>query len=914
MKNTWQKGSAMLIVCAMLASVLVALVSVPVVSADTEVVTGGLDIVFDTTFMQDEMVWMSNNAGTNPYNLGEGDGLDDDAVTVDSCELRITVHNTDTADAANDFYINITAFGATGVFDFEDTVAGTAGLQVSVGPLVVAADGTNNFDFNFDVLATNIALGSSTDTAITITWDYLDDNGGTPQSVTGNKVGHIYLSSIFDDPANDPDEQLSNMDDATGGGDDARFEAGDSFEAATLNLSNYDGDDITDLTCTIVPPSPITFSNGINYCIMTDGITAGWYEDANYRVNVPAGTTPDIYPGTASITYTRDDSDLTVTENNLGVDFEVDFNFRDTDPVSPNTVDTNISIYQVTTTGVLIVEEVLDNGTRLYENAIPAYDIPHFDQSTYTDEVIMIEITLENNANHPLYNVEFQIDPTAGPWAFFRNPQFFWAEDGVSYFDDLTLFVDLLPVDGTVTFIVSLIVANDIPIGEHRLPITYNGFWFDTGELDEPTGFFQTNGGDDLLAVFSVFVDDLEIACHSVVTPPGAAAPGDKSDITANDITIAIHNDEGYDFIDVTVQADFTGTPWSHPIDGTALVWANGANPATPQDTWNTGTSFNAVFTVDTDYNIDPERFPFVLTITAVINKTLVVVTTTIDQTRGAFIDFTGYGPRIFIEAFTADSIVPGEPFDIEFTIVNQGDDTARDIWIQFEQDGTDLYETWDFEKAFKEQFDWDGMIDGWFENATEFNDYSWEHFPTELFYTMESLDVDNIKEIVEINLYADGVYRDPDAIMQWLYVDEIAPGENITITMTFLADKDMVNGKSYEIEISLTGIDSENAAFTQAAWDIAVMSSLPGDSYNPVEMDWFDTGVKALALLLFLIIVLAILLFVLNKFKGEGDEYDDEDEFDFEDEEEDDFEFEPKAEPEPVETPEPAAEELIEP
>ena len=94
-------------------------------------------------------------------------------------------------------------------------------------------------------------------------------------------------------------------------------------------------------------------------------------------------------------------------------------------------------------------------------------------------------------------------------------------------------------------------------------------------------------------------------------------------------------------------------------------------------------------------------------------------------------------------------------------------------------------------------------------------------------------------------------------------------------------------------------------------------MSSLPGSSYNPVELDWFDAGIKALGLFLFFVIVLAILLFVYNMFKG--DPYDeDEEDFDFEEDEEPDFDSAPE-EPAPVEdVPEPeppvAEEELVEP
>jgi cbb3-type cytochrome oxidase subunit 3 len=72
-------------------------------------------------------------------------------------------------------------------------------------------------------------------------------------------------------------------------------------------------------------------------------------------------------------------------------------------------------------------------------------------------------------------------------------------------------------------------------------------------------------------------------------------------------------------------------------------------------------------------------------------------------------------------------------------------------------------------------------------------------------------------------------------------------------------------------------------------------------------DLNWFDAGLKALALFLFFIIVLAILLFVYNMFKGEPYDEDEED-FDFEDDEP--FEPAPVAPPVKKEAPE----ELVEP
>ncbi|MCK5038158.1 MAG: hypothetical protein KAS16_03570 [Thermoplasmata archaeon] len=925
MKQTWQKGSALLVVCVMMISTMVALISAPLVVGDTEILDNMFEVVYDPDFMLDEGVYYADVAATSLFLLGEGDGVSDDTATANVLRIEIQCLDVDfdgtVGDDVLDVRVNITDFNA-GVFDFQDDVTTTNAPHYEGTPTAAPwspnADGqTMVYTWEFDVLET-AELGLTADTVVDCTITY--ENANT--NVFINEVDfsvEIYLSSIFDDPATENVDNLPNMVDATGAGDDARFEAGDNFEAATLNLNNFDTTGVTDMTCTVVAPEPLTFANGIDYCIIPLGIGAGANVDANYRVNVPAGTTPDIYTGSAVITYARADSDLVITESGWDVDFEVDFNFRDTDPLSPNAVDTKISIYQVTTIGCRIVEEIADNGTRIYENAQPVYGMPHIDQSTYTDEIVMVEVTLENNANHPLYNVEFQIDPTTGGgWDYFRNPQFFWAEDGVAYFDDLTLFIDFLDVGDNISFIVSLIVENDIPIGEHRLPISYVGYWFNTGELNEASGFFDTNLGalpaNELFAVFSIFVDDQAISCHAVITPADVTAE-DKGDIRANTITVAIHNDEGYNFIDVTVRANFNNTPWYNPIInmGDPWVWANDANPSTPEDAWDADDDFDAVFDVDTDPSFIPDRYPFSLEITAVIEETLEQVTVVIDYTRGAVIDFTGYGPQLLITAFTADDIVPGDYFELELTITNLGDDTARDVFVSFEVDDTEI-EPWDLESDFKMQFDWTGV----FTDMVQYDNFD---FPEEMFYTVESLDVDNIREIVEINLYMEGVYSTPGSTIMVIKISDLAPGQNTTVTFDMIADKDMVNGKPYAIPVTIDAIGPD-AGMDPTPYDqsIEVMSSLPGETYNPIETDWFDTGVKALSLLLFLVIVIAILLMVFSRFKGDADDYDDDDdEFGFEDDEDD---YEPMGMDEeevpapPMDAPAPPAapEELVEP
>jgi cbb3-type cytochrome oxidase subunit 3 len=441
------------------------------------------------------------------------------------------------------------------------------------------------------------------------------------------------------------------------------------------------------------------------------------------------------------------------------------------------------------------------------------------------------------------------------------------------------------------------IVAANIPIGQHRLPLTYDGFYFNGGELDEATAFEPINGGDGvvvdpdadaLTVVFAIEVVDSAISCHVTGIVGGNA--GDKANLISETITVTIANDEMYRFIDITVRANFTNTPWYNPIigmNGDQRIWANQANPSMLYPGWDPAAGIDPThlvvsFTVDTNPNMTPDTYPFQLEITAVIEQTLEVVTMTVGWQQGATIYYAGYGPDIYITAFTDEDIVPGQEFQLVLNLTNQGDETVRDVDVMIWTDGTYEY-PWLLEQQFKAQFDWSGVFEDW--GSGEAGQVTWEgEFPEDMFYTVEDLDVDNIREIVEINLYMDGVYSQPAARIEVIHIIDLAPGATTQVTFDMLTDKDMVNGKPYDFPVMIDGVRPNGGAYEQNRW-ITVMSSIPGESYNPVELNWFDAGLKALALFLFFIIVLAILLFVYNMFKGEPYDEDDED-FDFEDEE----------------------------
>ncbi|MCK4266444.1 MAG: hypothetical protein KAX31_04125, partial [Thermoplasmata archaeon] len=917
--TNWRKGYTFLLMGLMITSGLVAFAAPAI--ADYEV-TLDFALIYENAWQEPSieppdtttrLIYNWDDDNGKPYWLGDTDTY-----------MRIGISNLDTGGnpASDDMTIvEVTLSCSDGaILDIVGDDGGTDNTDDSIGTIVGDAMPNSGFSkFYFDV-SPNAALGQH---EIQIKVDY--DKDGNSETDTG--VAYIYISSIFDDTSTEDDhESLADLDETTGAPettDFGRFEAGDLFTEGGILLHNW-ATDITDLSVTLTPPSDgdpdyieVVGDNFESTISDIHGEFTGGalpYENTPiWRFDILPGTPPDEYTSQVDITFHRNGQDI--NEGTRDVYMEVGYGFANQFP-TPNTEP--YSKYQCRATSVTITDDGEGNTSRQVDvdDLVLPYDT--YEQSGFSDKKITLEVVIENNGNSPIYNAEFVLDPAA--WPNFRNPRFYWVSAGTLDYDSISVTDIDLVIGGTVTFVIEVIVVKEIPIGEHRLPIYYDGFYYNDGALGAPTGYDPLNLGDgvvgpdanDLDVLFSIFVTDSALDCH--VVPPAFA--GDKDDLTSEVITVGIVNDEGYTFIDIIVTADFTGTPFYAPlIDSTTLDWpvptarnyvidATNANMYTPFASWAPTVQMDVTFLVDTDPNMVPDRYPFSLTITAIIRESLVQVTTTV--TVGAEIDYAGYGPRVYITGFTTDDIVPGDYFDLVLTIENQGDDTLRDVWVIIPPDGTDEYDwhTVGSEWDFKQQFDWSNVFSNWGNSSFDNLD-----FPSEMFYTMESLDVDNIREIIEINLYIEGVYSNPGSTINLIHIIDLAPGASFEVPpFTMIADKDMVNGKPYNIAVNITGRDSEGEPYWQNQ-TLEVMTSLPGDHYNPVELDWFTAGMKALALFLFFVIILAILLLVYNRFKGEPGE-EEEEEFDFEDEP--GFEETPEpAAPESPPTP-PAPEELV--
>jgi len=362
-----RKASAFLLVGMMIMSGLVAFLSAPV-SAHTIIpnTNNRFRVNYNAATMNAEMVYDVDPNDGSYYLLGEqSDAVTDRIATANTLTVTLECLNnwiiwfddgTSQSRWISDVHVNITN-DVTGVFDFQDsnTLSSAPDIQPTTGgawsPAVGPAGNTTHpYTWTFDVLTTS-GLGPSVDVPMRIWYNM----NGTAQSQTF--AIKIYISSIFDNPATEGHEILPDVQDATYNGDDVRFEAGDVFEAATINITNYawQGKSINDLECYLTPPAGSGITLRFNRAWVPGTTNANATATLYYRVDVASRTLPGIYHGTAAINYTRMDNNLRITEPaNAPIEFEVDYNFRDTNPIP---VGNNESNEQCFASGVVIIDE-----------------------------------------------------------------------------------------------------------------------------------------------------------------------------------------------------------------------------------------------------------------------------------------------------------------------------------------------------------------------------------------------------------------------------------------------------------------------------------------------------------------------------------------------------------------------------
>jgi hypothetical protein len=454
--KTWRKEASLLLVGMMLMSGLVA-ISAPAIADKTVTVSAQTVTAY----------WADANMVDHPELIPADEPLE---INTDTAANLIYLGDDNTPLSID---INVPNTGGAMAIWRATMSAGTGNAMITVdtsntGHTLV--NGTQTVTFNIDVAAQGVV-----ETMYPMICTVANETAGNSQQFAFS----IYVSSLMHvvatpDKAHDLTLKSGNyIQDGSGG--DAPFEAGDKFKEAVFTLHNHAPFTITDPQFNLTSPTGITLVRP-NAKFVGDVATT-INEDLAWRVDVAARTAPGIYKGTAILNYQRTEAGIVknIVESSRPIDYTVDYNFKDNDPMVDGE---DYSIFQCYATNVSITGD----STRDFEDYVSPYTVPTIIQSDYTDRKITVDVTIINNGNSDLYNVEAELDPTG--WDYFRNPRFFWDDTnaGVPNYDTITDAFDLA-VGASTTFSIEVFVDSRIPIGQHRLPIIYNGFYFDDGSL-----------------------------------------------------------------------------------------------------------------------------------------------------------------------------------------------------------------------------------------------------------------------------------------------------------------------------------------------------------------------------------------------------------------------------------------------
>ncbi len=736
--------------------------------------------------------------------------------------------------------------------------------------------------FDFDVADNNnVAVPGTYNITFEVSYRYHHDDDDTTAMVTRSEDEYVEFEIAENTDVADVDATDSD-----------NLWAGELFQEFSVNVANDGGELLDDASLTLSGlPTGVTLRDST--ARIPDGIAVGDNEDFFYRVDVEWDVAPGIYPIDYTLEATRDGVDVTeIGEIDLVVDF------------TPK--------IQASITEEIIIE-----------------------QGTITET---IEVTFENVGNVPLNEVYIGLVP--------GGDYFPVAVDHYEYGDEvypMHQYVGDMGIGGDTTLEFGTGFHRFIQEGTHMLQFRWDAWYYDDGATGEATRYYHVGvdwiddnpdygllydvvednhmydepAGDD--EIFSpwiaphIFMDVVD----EVIDMEGFVDDSVEllGDITYIELEVTLQNFELVPFRDLEVILNVgEGTPFLNPVDRTldtvAMHRGDSADSIGAYNllTGNPGeadivfyVSVNSEYVTDTLHGLN-HAYLGSMVITSMINEnTLEEVT---DQTIPLSGELRGFGPRVVVEGeFSDNRVIAGEVFDLNYTISNHGDDIARDTWITMQPN---LYnnEDWRIHSGFiramsteydgyVEEFYWDGEQMFW--NYTDVEGKSTEYSEV----TLETLSIDSAKEIVELHMYVEGALSSPQPYVWVLYVGEIAPGDEVTVTFEMVSDRDMQIGKPYQETIFIECIDTDGQEW-EWEYPLTIRTREKGESYEP-EAGMFGTGADAatmMMLLLVIILVIVVAIFVVSRKGGKhkAEKVPEATE----------PEFEPEPAPEPYEEPEP--------
>lgn len=528
------------------------------------------------------------------------------------------------------------------------------------------------------------------------------------------------------------------------------------------------------------------------------------------------------------------------------------------------------------------------------------------------DTSFTFDMTFENTGNVNLSEIEVTFF-TPNDNLFLESVDYY--EYGKNVSPEFPL--NDLEVGEEKTLEITLGLQRNIQAGEHRLLFEWDGYFFNDGSFDEPTRYEEVevlwegdaprtaviySDYDDLdaedwigpEAFFEVEMIDIDFSGEILDPVDGIELDGD---ITYIEIEVEITNHELVDFKDVEAQLMVgDNTPFFNPVDR-EREYVEMHGPA--QELPGEGGTAEFTFTVDINTEFVSERIgngshahEATLMITQAVNEDTNEEITDIEV--NAPLEISGYGPNIVVEAELSDhDLEVGENFNLEYTIRNEGDETARETTVSMVPDLYDN-ENWSIIDGYiralaSEKYVFD-------EGDLEERSKNTSHLKIGL------LGVEEAEDIVDLHMYIEGALSAPRPHIWNLYIGEINPGEEIEVNFEMITSEHTQIGQPYHENIHIEWIDAEGEP-QEETYDMTIrLAEDLEEPDEPTEIGDIDATLVGVILVI-LILVIALAVFIATRKTDVEEESFEE----MEEESLEDVEDEPdiKEEEEPPEPPE---------
>ncbi len=857
MENEKKRIKAMLLALCMVVTAMIAMVST--VTADYDI-GGDLMLEYDNNYQEPSaappdnvaLIYNWDPVNGRPYYLGDQDAW-----------IMIGIVNEDTSDTADNVEVTMTSSDGI-LLNIEAQDANLGSTYTLPGNIPTSGGiGYAFFMFNIDTSGTIGTHG--------IGFQISYERGGSPEP-TRNPNVYIYISSIFDNPGS-PDEH-EGWPDIDETDSDVEFEADIEMQEGTIELTNYAPYTISDITGTLsttFSPTGPQIQGGSSYAgAVEPGPVAQFNNfDFYWRFNIPQDTDPGRYTTSLRTEYFRQGTDETINEAAQNIDLIVDFTARLTARLESSvTIDQNdlsatLSVIftnegNVELTTIVIQPDPdmdwLDIKFHHYENDDDTYSMEYnlatlaVTASSSSQEVLIATNMMLPNGTHRVpfrwsaWYFEDGSTGTASRWVQIGG--FMWDSDG----NDMTPEEELLYEDVNEN---GMMDGGDFP-----LEIDWDGVFVD----------FDVNDANGLTWT-AVLDDEIEAGRDDMFT---------DADVTYVEITFEIYNAELVDYKDLVVEMTIgPGTPFFDPANHAATSLMMDAS----SDTTILDDGYADIdFTVDVNmawWQANSQDPNYLLPETYMVDL-IVDATNNHDEVRvenvviPAQVNVNGFGPELFANMVTKTTITPGETFTLTISIMNYGDDIAREVDAYLR---ADWVTGWSIVDQFVTSISsYGGAGNQPIGDATWGWGNSWSgysQFNRTNNIKPGDIGVESVPQIVELNDWITRRESPPQGVLLWLHIDRLEPGVSYNFTFEMVSDVNMVEGMVYYKTLDLYFVDSNGETYGPNGAPVGnvedhyappqqvLIRTGKGDKYVGDEMDWS----VVLYALIFLIIAFIIFL-----------------------------------------------------